>query len=398
VTLYDSLIIGAGAAGSYLAYRLAHLGYKVIVVDKKAAPGDNVCCTGILSVECLKTFAFDDSLVLRQASSAKFFSPSGKCLRLRQDSPVAVIVDRAALDMSLAKQAQEAGADYLLGAKVADVVSQPAAVKVRVDGQEAILKAKTAVIATGFGSPLPEKLGLGKIELFLLGAQAEVHLNGIDEIEVYFDQNLAPGSFAWLAPTKNGKGLAGLLTRDKADLCLKGFLDTLSSQGKITSGDVSPRYGTIPLGHLPKTYTDRILVVGEAAGQVKPATGGGIYYSLLCADIAADVLHRAFQSGNFSSIAFSDYQKRWRARLSPELTIGYWARHLYAKLSNDYINHLFDIAAKDGIGDLITSSDNFFFDWHGRLLLALTEHLLPLSGTIKTSVIMPGEENCYDSG
>jgi digeranylgeranylglycerophospholipid reductase len=383
--LYDSLIIGAGAVGSYLAFSLAQLGYKVIVVDKKAAPGDNVCCTGILSVECLKTFALDSSLVLRQASSAKFFSPSGKCLRLRRDNPVAVIVDRAALDMSLAKQAQEAGADYLFGANVADVVSQPDAVKVRVDGQgqEATLKAKTAVIATGFGSPLPEWLGLGNIKQFLLGAQTEVYLNGADEIEVYFDQNLAPGSFAWLAPTKNGKGLAGLLTRGKDDLCLEGFLDTLSSQGKITSGDVPPRYGKIPLGHLPKTYTDRILVLGDAAGQVKPATGGGIYYSLLCADIAADVLHRAFQSGNFSASAFSDYQKRWQAKLGRELTIGYWARRLYAKLSNDYINHLFDIAAKDGIDELIASSDKSFFDWHGRLLLALTKHLLPLSGPSK---------------
>jgi len=130
------IIIGAGPAGSHLAYRLAHLGYQVMVVDKQAAPGEDVCCTGILGQECLSALALDGSLVLRQASSAKFFSPSGKCLRLRRDSPVAAIVDRSALDMSLAKQAQEAGADYLFRATVTDIISEPDAVKVKIDSQE----------------------------------------------------------------------------------------------------------------------------------------------------------------------------------------------------------------------------------------------------------------------
>lgn len=377
--LYDIIIIGAGPCGSYIAQRLSHLGYRVVVVEKNVRPGDDICCTAILSQECLRAFALDNSLVLRQVSSAKLLSPLGKCLRLCREGPVAAIVDRVRLDMSLAKQGQEAGADYLFGARATDILSRPDAVEVRIDSQrqETILKAKAAVIATGFGSTLPRKLSLGQIKQFVLGTQAEVYINEVDEVEVYFDQSLAPGGFAWLVPTTEGKGLAGLLTRNQADFHLKNLLNALSSQGKIASSEVECRYDIIPLKPLPRTYADRVLVVGEAAGQVKPTTGGGIYYGLLCADIAAEVLHQAFVTGDFFAAVLSAYEKKWRARLNRELTIGYWARTLWARLSNNHIDRLFHLASQEGVPELIATGNSFSYDWHSRLLLQMAGSLLP---------------------
>ncbi|MFC2067685.1 geranylgeranyl reductase family protein [Chloroflexota bacterium] len=386
--MYDIIVIGAGPCGSHIAQSLSHLGYRVIVVEKNVRPGDNICCTGILSQECLRDFALDNSLVLRQFSSAKFISPSGKCLRLCRESPVAAIVDRVHLDTSLVKQAQEAGADYLFGAKATDILPGSDAVKVSIAShhQETILEAEAVVIATGFGSILPRKLSLGKIKQFAFGAQAEVAINGVDEVEFYFDPNLAPGGFAWIAPTTNGKGLAGLLTRYQVDFHLKQFLKTLSYQGKIASNEVAHSYGIIPLRPLSKTYTNRVLVVGEAAGQVKPTTGGGIYYGLLCADISVEVLHQAFLAGNFSAAILSDYQRKWRSRLNRELTIDYWAWVLLAKLRNNHIDYLFRIASKQGIPELIATDNNFSFDWHSRLLLRMACHLIPFVRASKPSI------------
>lgn len=385
--LHDVIIIGGGPCGSHIARSLSCQGYRVAVVEKNQRAGDSVCCTGILSQECLSAFSFDNGLVLRQFSSAQLFSPSGKCLRLYREAPVAAVVDRPRLDAKLAKQAEAAGAEYLLGTTATEILPDPDAVKVRINGQhkETELKAEVAIIATGFGSPLPGRLSLGEVKQFGLGAQAEVDTNVVNEVEVYFDQNLAPATFAWLVPTSNGKGLAGLLSEHQTNGQLQSFLDSLFHQGKIASSQVPHNQDLIPLRPLPKTYTDRVLVVGEAAGQVKPTSGGGIYYGLLCADIAIEVVNQAFSIDDFSASTLSTYQKRWRTRLNRELNIGYWARALFARLSNQHIEFLFRRAHQRGVSELIAASTNFSFDWHSGLLLNLAWRLMPFLKGSKSS-------------
>jgi digeranylgeranylglycerophospholipid reductase len=375
--LYDTIIIGAGPVGSYLAGKLARLGYSVLVLDKKTAAEQDVCCTGIVSKGCLDLIPVDKNLVLRQVSSARFLSPSGKPLRLCRKHEVAYVIDRPALNLALADLAKESGACYLFGTQVADIQAETERLQILANcgEQKGLLEAKTVVIATGFGSPLPGRLGLGDINDFIIGAQAEVNINGSNEIEICLDQKLAPGGFAWLVPTRDNRGLAGLLTRQRPEWHLEKLLLTLKSQGKITSTEVTPGYGSIPLQPLSKTYTDRTLVVGEAAGQVKPTTGGGIYYGLICADIAADALHQAFQAHDFSESRLASYHKKWRARLGKELQVGYWAHCLYNKLDNRQIEYLHDLIQKNSMPDFIAEIDDFLFDWHSELLLKTLKHL-----------------------
>jgi geranylgeranyl reductase family protein len=370
----DTIIIGAGPSGSQLAFRLAELGYEVLVVDRKAALGEDVCCSGIISQQCLESFNIDKSLILRPASSARFVAPSGKWLRLWRDSEVAYILDRPALDLALANRAREAGANFVFDTLVIDVHVDTD--RVRVTTREGnIYEARAAVLATGFGSPLPWRLGLGRISDHIIGAQAKVEVKGIDEVEVYFDQNLAPGGFAWLVPTRGDNGLAGLLTRRHPELCLSNLLSRLLEQGKIASAGAEMGYGAVPLRPLPRTGADRILVIGEAAGQVKPTTGGGIYYGLLCADIAADSLHQAFIANDFSVAKLSSYNRRWRARLNRELRTGYWLRRFCERLSNQQIESLFHIMSGSNVPQFIAGLETLPFDWHSPLAIKLVKHL-----------------------
>jgi digeranylgeranylglycerophospholipid reductase len=349
----------------------------VLVLDRKAAAGEEICCTGIVSRECLDEFGIDQSLVLRQAGSARLIMPSGKWLRFWRDDEVACILDRSALDLALANQAQEVGAEYSFDTRVSDIKHEDGGVRVRAScrGEDISFDARTAVLATGFGSPLPGRLGLGGVRDIIFGAQAKVRVNGVDEVEVYFSRTLAPGGFAWLVPTSGGGGLAGLLTHSHPELRLNILLSDLQAQGKIESTDVEKGFATVPRCSLPRTSTDRILVVGEAAGQVKPTTSGGIYYGLLCADMAADSLHQAFTDGDFSRAGLCAYDRQWRARLGWELRIGNWLCSIYGRLSHQRIEQLCRFGGASDVTHFIAGLESLPFDRHSALALKLLKYL-----------------------
>ena len=374
--MYDVVIAGAGAAGNYLAYKLAGLGYKVVVFEEHERIGEPVQCTGIIGAECLDRFPLFEGAVLGEVSSAKLFRPSGKELRVSRDSVQGYIVDRAAFDRGLAEKAQRQGAQYLLGSRVEDMAVLDNRVRIETAGAETF-EAKTAVIACGFGSKLPQRLGLGEVGDLIMGAQAEVSVDDIEEIEVYFNQWLAPGFFAWFVPTTEGRALVGLFSRRNPGTNLRDLLESLFRQGKIATPEVKISYGGIPLRPLPKTYLRRVLVVGDAAGQVKPTTGGGIYYGLLCAEVAVDTLHRALSADRFSERLFSRYQKEWKQRIGRELRTGYFARRLYERLTNHQIDKIFDIIESRDIHRSLLQSPNLSFDWHGDIIVEGLKHLAP---------------------
>jgi geranylgeranyl reductase family protein len=371
--LYDVAVIGGGPIGSHVAFRLAVLGYEVVVVERKTETGGPVCCTGIVSRECVSSLALDKDVVFRQANGARLLSPSGRVLRLWRPEPQVSIVDRTAFNVALANRAQGQGVEYRLNSSVVGAHFSDNGVSLEFGMQGngiKYLQARAVVIAAGAASAgLAVALGLGKVGDFAMGAQAEVEIMGVDEVEVYFGGEITPGFFAWLVPISSQKALVGLLSRRKPEVYLRRLLARLLAQGKIVSTKVEMTRGGIPLQALARTYGERLLVVGSAAGQVKPTTGGGIYYGLLCADIAANHLNRALKSDNLSAENLSSYQREWRKRLGVELRFGYWARKLYERLSDRQIDQVFDIIESNGIDEALLKAEDLSFDWHSKVVL-----------------------------
>ncbi|MCK5576945.1 MAG: NAD(P)/FAD-dependent oxidoreductase, partial [Dehalococcoidales bacterium] len=221
---------------------------------------------------------------------------------------------------------------------------------------------------------------------FVVGAQAVVEArDDIDEVEVYLGQEVAPGFFAWLVPTSPSRGLAGLLARRKPGIYLERLLSSLRSQGKIGLAEAEPGYRGISLRPLERTYARRVLVVGDAAGQVKPTTGGGIYFGLLAAEIAVQKLKRALEQDDLSASSLAGYEKEWKKRLGKELGVGYWARKLYERLSDRQLDRIFEIAVDNGIIEALLEDKDLSFDWHGKAILRVVRQkaLVSILGMMK---------------
>ena len=363
--------MGAGPAGNNAALSLASKGYGVTVIDSRENIGDKLC-TGLVGEECFRRYPIDPSLVYREINSASVISPSNKEVRFETPLPVARVVDRVAYVSSFADQAREAGAEYLLGRRVARLEQHNDRVSVITEG--GVIEARGLVLAAGFGSQLNRQLGLGEPSDYVVGVQGLVKTEGIDEVEVHLGRDVAPGFFAWLVPTKPGYALAGLLVRKNALEHFDQFISDRQTEGKITEVLGKPVCWGIPLRPLRKTYSDRVLVVGDAAGQVKPTTGGGIFYSLLASEIASGALEQALEEDKLSATRLGAYQKQWKTLLSNELEVGYSARRVFEYLGDSHISSLINQASANGFVAELAYSPDVSFDWHSSMIGKIMGH------------------------
>ena len=361
----DVIVVGAGPAGNNTALSLARHGYSVTVIDWRTDIGNKVC-TGIIGQECARRFPVDPEMIHREACSARVVAPSAPTVRFDTPTPKAKIIDRVAYVAAFAHRAQSAGARYLLGHRVVKVNRDRQTVSVVTE--QGVHHARSLVLAAGFGSSLTRQLGLGSVPDHVAGVQALVSTSDVEEVEVHLGHDVAPGFFAWMVPAAPGRALVGLLSRRRAMEHLAAFIGLQRQSGRITSVIEEPAGWGVPLRPLKRTYGDRVLVVGDAAGQVKPTTGGGIFYSLLCSEIAADTLADCLDAGDLSASKLSQYHRRWRELLSRELEVGYSARRLFEFLNDLQIGALTRQAVAAGVHIDLTSSPDVSFDWHSRAI------------------------------
>ena len=376
--MYDVLIVGAGPAGSTAALDLTSSGARVALIDHRTRIGDKLC-TGIIGVECADRFPVPPDLVHHRASAALIHSPAGQTYSVEHPSTQALIVDRVAYIDCVAQKATDRGAEHHLGcmARGIDVSDRGASLCVSRGGQERRLHGRAILIATGFGSPLTRMAGLDHASNgdFLLGHQRIVEVTGLEATEVYMGDAYAPSSFGWLVPTSHSQGLLGTISRARSDAGLESLTESLSERGRIRPVQESEigRWG-IPIRPIARTYGDRVLVLGDAAGFAKPTTGGGIYYAMLSGEIAARTLLESLDTGDFSDRALRKYETRWKSEFGDELRIGYYARLLFEQLSDAQIELLMETFLSQDVQQQLINPSDFSFDRHSRTILRTVGH------------------------
>ena len=374
--MYDVIVIGAGPCGNMAALELAERGISVAVLDKRTNVGDKLC-TGIIGRECAELLPPAPEHIHGEARSATIVSPGGRRYRIERKQTHAYIVNRVAYVNSVAERAQQVGAEYILGTRVTDIRITDAHAEIEVSREDAqhTYYCRVVILASGFGSPLLRMAGIraGKHDEYLVGYQVEADASDLSETEVYLGSDTAQNSFAWLVPLSEGRALVGMAPRRRANGQMEEFIKRLQSDGKIDSIAGRPQTWGIPIRPLSPSYGDRALVAGDAAGLVKPTTGGGIYYAFLSGRIAAEAAHNAISSGKCTANDLRGYERNWKAVFGRELRVGYYARMLFETLTDDQIERLMIEFLSDGALDDYIGED-VAFDWHGRVIMTTLRH------------------------
>ncbi len=384
---YDIIVIGAGPIGSYTAYRLATQGYHVGLFEKKKRAGSDVICAGVISTQAFKRYELPYDSILTKINSFTFVSPQNSRLEYSQEEPLAYTVDRQIFDRELFIMAKTSGVEMHTGEDHAvervQESTQCCSVATR---NKMTYQARIVCIATGNNYRLQSMLGFGKPVKILHGYQVEIPLElpSHSTAFIHVGRDVAPGSFGWVFPISPIKARAGVLVEQNSvrwlnnllmrRICLESVAGSKSRtvpkskrrQKRISPGsDLNIQSKSIAHGPIKKTATRRILVVGEAAGQVKTTTGGGVHFGLLCSEIAVDKIIKTMRDKSHENML--DYETTWRSTLVSELGVGTKLRKIAASISDNQLEELFAFAKKNKFWiQLLTPRINF--DYHSNML------------------------------
>ncbi len=372
--MIDVAIIGGGPAGLHAGARLAAAGFDTTLLEEHPAVGEPVHCTGVLAVEAFDEFPLSRRSLLNNLTTARFWSPAGQQVSYSSGRVEAVVVDRRAFDQELCANAKQAGLAIEKGAR---------ATAVRIDRQGVTIstaagdiRARVVILACGANYSLHRQVGLGMPRMFLHTAQIEVAAQHLGDVELHFGSEIAPRGFGWVVPVVRGEAhcaRVGVMCETDAPHHFDRLVARISERWGIDVAAVTrPRQKILPLAPLPRTYGNRLLAIGDAAGLVKPTTGGGIYYSLVSAALAADVLADALSHDDLTAERLAPYERQWRERLSAEFQAQLKLRLVAHRMNDADIEALFELARTDGVMPIVRRTA--IFNRHRPLILALLKH------------------------
>ena len=370
---YDAVIAGGSIAGLLCAREISSKGFSVLVIEEDYEIGTPEHCGGLVSIAGLaelgvipfrKTF---DHMI----ESAEITSPNGSSFTINSKKQKVIEISRRELDKQVAFQAQKNGAEI----RVRTSFQETTDTGVRTSNEK--IDCKIFVDARGVSSLIHrDRTGI------LSSAQYEIYADWIEKgkVEVIFDQEKYPGFFAWIIPSGNGKGKVGVAGRGiKVSEALESIL---KEKGKFST--IRKIFAPIWIKGPIKNFVEgKTVIIGDAAGQAKPTTAGGIFTSGMGGVYAGQAISEFLKTDNRDDL--DQYQKKWTARFGKEFEKQLLARKILERIDNNTINKLFETITPEITKEI---SENDDFDFHTGSIIKL----LGLKGSIKTAQILIGGE------
>ena len=370
---YDVVIAGGSVAGLFCAREIARNGHSVLVLEEDYEIGTPEHCGGLVSLSALEELGIipHSKTFEHLIDSAQIFAPNGDSFIINSKKQKVAEVNRRELDKQIAHQAQKNGADIKVKTSFQELTEDGVRTS---DGD---IKCKIVVDARGVSSLInKDRDGI------LLSAQYEIYSDWIkkDKVEVYFDQEKYPGFFAWIIPSNDGMGKVGVAGRGiRAAQVLEEFL---SKKGKFSI--IRKIFAPIWIkGPIDNFVSDRLVIIGDAAGQSKPTTAGGIFSCGFAGILAGQAIAKYLETGKKSEL--KEYQKKWKEKFEKEFEKQLFARKLLERLDNQTINKLFKSITPEITKEI---SENDDFDFHTGSIIKL----LGIKGSIKTAQTLIGSE------
>ena len=353
---YDVVIAGGSISGLMSARQIAKNGHSVLVLEEGFEVGTPDHCGGLVSKSALNDMGIEptqkvfDSMI----NSAQIFSPNGKQIEINSRKQEVVVVNRRELDKQVALQAQQAGAEIRVKTSFKEKTKR--GVRTSVDE----IGCKVLVDCRGISALINNQR-----DGILLSAQYEIYADWITDskVEVYFDQIKYPGFFAWIIPSGKGVGKVGVAGKEiNVSNTMEQFL---KSKGKYST--IRKIFAPIWIkGPIKDFVSTNVVIVGDAAGQAKPTTAGGIYSCGMGGFLAGNAITKYLETNKHSDLL--QYQKFWYDKFGKEFEKQRLARKILEKVDNKTIDMIFDTITPEIISEISNKDD---FDFHAISIVKL---------------------------